>query len=101
MQAVLNEVNAQTNVAFIPAEVKALNIAQTFSSSRERPLRVLSLGMLKSDSHVDYQLTHDSDGGGVRGLSALYILNDVMKKTAPGKKPCEIFDMIAGTSAGG
>ncbi|KAF8238015.1 FabD/lysophospholipase-like protein [Tricholoma matsutake] len=42
-----------------------------------------------------------NDGSGVRGLSALYILRDVMNKTAPEKKTCEIFDMIAGTSAGG
>ncbi|KAF8237995.1 FabD/lysophospholipase-like protein [Tricholoma matsutake] len=42
-----------------------------------------------------------NDGSGVHGLSALYILRDVMNKTAPEKKTCEIFDMIAGTSAGG
>jgi len=41
------------------------------------------------------------DGGGVRGLSSLYILKEVMKSVSPTKKPCEVFDMIAGTSAGG
>ncbi|PYI22390.1 FabD/lysophospholipase-like protein [Aspergillus violaceofuscus CBS 115571] len=55
-----------------------------------KPLRLLSL-----------------DGGGVRGLSSLYILQQLMLDlqhqsalpTPP--KPCDIFDMIAGTSTGG
>jgi patatin-like phospholipase/acyl hydrolase len=49
------------------------------------------------------------DGGGVRGLSTLYILKIIMdrlnherKATAlPPVKPCEIFDLIGGTSTGG
>lgn len=49
------------------------------------------------------------DGGGVRGLSTLYILKSVMtllnherqKKGLPSVKPCEIFDLIGGTSTGG
>ncbi|KAJ6437506.1 reverse transcriptase [Purpureocillium lavendulum] len=49
------------------------------------------------------------DGGGVRGLSSLYILRGVMKllnherkeKGLPLVKPCEIFDLIGGTSTGG
>ena len=45
------------------------------------------------------------DGGGVRGLSSLIILQKVMEgidpdgKTTP--KPCDYFDMIGGTSTGG
>ncbi|RAH64126.1 FabD/lysophospholipase-like protein [Aspergillus aculeatinus CBS 121060] len=47
------------------------------------------------------------DGGGVRGLSSLYILQQLMLDlqhqsalpTTP--KPCDVFDMIAGTSTGG
>ncbi|KAB8225134.1 acyl transferase/acyl hydrolase/lysophospholipase [Aspergillus novoparasiticus] len=61
--------------------------ADGFDAGTERPLRVLSL-----------------DGGGVRGLSSLYILREVMQRLNPeGKprKPCEVFDMIAGTSTGG
>ncbi|KAG7409935.1 Calcium-independent phospholipase A2-gamma [Fusarium oxysporum f. sp. rapae] len=50
----------------------------------EKPLLVLSL-----------------DGGGVRGVAALMHLDAIMKKVAPGKKPCEVFDMIGGTSTGG
>ena len=44
------------------------------------------------------------DGGGVRGLSTLYILkglmdrlNQVRPKGAPIKKPYEVFDLIGGT----
>ncbi|KAK5452828.1 hypothetical protein LTS15_006976 [Exophiala xenobiotica] len=49
------------------------------------------------------------DGGGVRGLSTLYILKSLMtqlnherqKIGAPTLKPCELFDLIGGTSTGG
>ncbi|PPQ65918.1 hypothetical protein CVT24_011251 [Panaeolus cyanescens] len=46
------------------------------------------------------------DGGGVRGVSELCILKKLMAKIAKEKgtkdiKPCEYFDMIAGTSTGG
>jgi patatin-like phospholipase/acyl hydrolase len=49
------------------------------------------------------------DGGGVRGLSTLYILKNIMdrlnherkKNILPPVKPCEVFDLIGGTSTGG
>jgi patatin-like phospholipase/acyl hydrolase len=43
------------------------------------------------------------DGGGVRGLSALMILEQLMEAVNPDAppKPCDYFDMIAGTSTGG
>lgn len=49
------------------------------------------------------------DGGGVRGLSTLYILKSLMAQlnqarqavNLPSVKPCEIFDLIGGTSTGG
>ena len=43
------------------------------------------------------------DGGGIRILSSLYILKQVMEGVDPDcpPKPCEYFDMIAGTSTGG
>jgi patatin-like phospholipase/acyl hydrolase len=48
------------------------------------------------------------DGGGVRGLSTLYILKGLMDRLnqrraegSPLKKPCEVFDLIGGTSTGG
>ncbi|KAI4232591.1 MAG: hypothetical protein LQ349_004914 [Xanthoria aureola] len=47
------------------------------------------------------------DGGGVRGLSSLYILDQIMHsvntkaKNDPPLNPCEYFDMIGGTNTGG
>ena len=47
------------------------------------------------------------DGGGVRGLSSLMILEGVMKKVQLAQKldeipyPCAYFDLICGTSTGG
>jgi patatin-like phospholipase/acyl hydrolase len=43
------------------------------------------------------------DGGGVRGLSALMILQQLMETVNPDSppKPCDYFDMIGGTSTGG
>lgn len=47
-----------------------------------------------------------ADGGGIRGMSSLYILERVMEKIkaqTPGedRKPSEYFDLIGGTSTGG
>ena len=62
----------------------------------QTPLRLLSL-----------------DGGGVRGLSSLYILQDLMRQIARehgsnnpdapeiSPRPCDYFDLIGGTSTGG
>ncbi|EAW07001.1 uncharacterized protein ACLA_087040 [Aspergillus clavatus NRRL 1] len=43
------------------------------------------------------------DGGGIRGLSSLYVLKQMMEAIDPDQppKPCEVFDMIGGTSTGG
>lgn len=43
------------------------------------------------------------DGGGVKGLSSLYILQKLMEEINPDDppKPCDCFDMIGGTSTGG
>lgn len=43
------------------------------------------------------------DGGGVRGLSSLMILEQLMQTIDPDHppKPSEYFDMIGGTSTGG
>lgn len=43
------------------------------------------------------------DGGGVRGLSSLIILEQLMETINPDSppKPGEYFDMIGGTSTGG
>ncbi|KAH6633953.1 hypothetical protein B0J18DRAFT_414818 [Chaetomium sp. MPI-SDFR-AT-0129] len=43
------------------------------------------------------------DGGGVRGLSSLMVLRELMAAVNPNTppKPCDCFDMIGGTSTGG
>ena len=43
------------------------------------------------------------DGGGVRGLSSLMILRQLMSAVDPDSppKPCDYFDLIGGTSTGG
>lgn len=47
------------------------------------------------------------DGGGVRGLSSLLMLRDVMMQLSAEQesseliKPCDVFDLIGGTSTGG
>ncbi|KAH7326830.1 acyl transferase/acyl hydrolase/lysophospholipase, partial [Rhizoctonia solani] len=48
------------------------------------------------------------DGGGVRGLSSLFILKEFLRRTRTGSGgnqpiplPCECFDMICGTGTGG
>jgi hypothetical protein len=49
------------------------------------------------------------DGGGIRGLSSLYILQNLLQRlnsdrqnsNLPSLKPCELFDLIGGTSTGG
>jgi hypothetical protein len=40
------------------------------------------------------------DGGGVRGKASLLLLKNVMDRIGPGAKPCDFFDLIAGTSTG-
>ncbi|EKM76770.1 hypothetical protein AGABI1DRAFT_108612 [Agaricus bisporus var. burnettii JB137-S8] len=79
----------------------SLSLVLTMTSSEERPpLRLLAL-----------------DGGGIRGLSELLIIKEVMhklmfeeneKREKDGKeplsalpKPCDYFDLIGGTSTGG
>jgi len=48
-----------------------------------------------------------SDGGGIRGLSELLILQEIMsriqhdEKLADVPRPCDYFDLIGGTSTGG
>jgi len=67
-----------------------------YRNMAEAPVRILSL-----------------DGGGVRGISSLYILKELMAQIARdhraenpaapdlSPRPCEYFDLICGTSTGG
>ncbi|KAH7136844.1 hypothetical protein B0J13DRAFT_506566 [Dactylonectria estremocensis] len=65
-------------------------MSQTTANLAGRPLRVLSL-----------------DGGGVRGISSLMILQEIMEKLRLVNgleqipRPCDHFDLIGGTSTGG
>jgi hypothetical protein len=70
-------------------------------------VRLLSLGndfLLVVTIHL---LIPSADGGGIRGLSELLILKEIMHRiqrqegrdTMP--LPCEYFDLICGTSTGG
>ena len=78
----------------------------------ELPVNILSLG--EPCLHFYELLTHPVvDGGGVKGLSELVILHQIMlrlqdrikgstnEKDVPLPKPCDFFDLIGGTSTGG
>jgi len=72
-----------------------------------RPLRLLSLGIIYTSVSLTFFAYSNPDGGGVRGISSLVILKQLMTNLA--KKgaitndtlPSEYFDLIAGTSTGG
>ena len=72
-----------------------------------RGLRLLSLGSKHSFPYRTEELTWPLDGGGIRGLSELIVLREIMQRiqhdegleTVP--CPCEYFDLIGGTSTGG
>ncbi|KAB2570091.1 Patatin-like protein 2 [Lasiodiplodia theobromae] len=85
MHDAFNSVNEATQAAFQPSPppvTKRIHRADSVLGW-ERPLRVLAL-----------------DGGGVRGYSSLLILKEVMARMG-NPKPCDVFDMIGGTSTGG
>lgn len=72
-------------------------------------LCVLALGMPLTLPHAGALLIPIADGGGVRGLSSLYILRSIMERVNKERKkelkddikPCDLFDLICGTSTGG
>lgn len=72
-------------------------------------LRLLSLGMCASYCRNATLPLSDTllDGGGIRGLSVLLILKQIMyliqqkDKLSKMPLPCEYFDLIGGTSTGG
>jgi patatin-like phospholipase/acyl hydrolase len=70
------------------------------------PLRLLSIGTRFSQSSIeDLLMDIIIDGGGVKGLASLLILQRIFRvlqeKTGTSPKPCEYFDLIGGTSTGG
>lgn len=72
-------------------------------------MNLLSLGLnnFLISSHGFWLTKNFKDGGGIRGLSSLFILQNVMENirfihdlsTEP--LPCDYYNMIGGTSTGG
>lgn len=73
----------------------------------DRPLCLLALGQYTSLARRD-RVTHDNiDGGGIRGLSELLVLEEIMNRIKydldedDDLLPADFFDLIGGTSTGG
>lgn len=107
MQNVFQDINSVMvedgmQIAELPAQFFTANMMMKGDA---RPLRVLSLGntqpLLLSRENTLTIAMLQTDGGGVRGIAALMLLDEIMKKSFPGKLPHEVFDMIGGTSTGG
>ena len=70
------------------------------------PLNLLALGAPSRTSMI-FHTDLLTDGGGIRGVSMLLILDEVMKRIQHDKRlanpfrPCEYFHLIGGTSTGG
>jgi len=78
------------------------------SSASPRPLQILSLGKARGSKAAAYPIADaTADGGGIRGISSLLILEDIMERIREvhrldyTPRPCEYFDLIGGTSTGG
>jgi hypothetical protein len=91
-------------------------IANTLVNRPGKSARLLSLGEFKLSWLValcSVFIARLLDGGGIRGLSSLIILKEIMKEVKAAEnrkkpqlvedlpKPCQYFDMIGGTSTGG
>jgi N-terminal domain on NACHT_NTPase and P-loop NTPases len=85
--------------------------AQSFSSTEKEDIRRILANVARSNTTQAASLPRKChnllslDGGGLRGLSILYILRDLMAKVNehqdPPLKPCEVFDLIGGSGTGG
>lgn len=85
--------------------------AGTFSSTEKNNIQQILANIAHSNTAQAASLPRKCrnllslDGGGLRGLSILYILQDLMAKVnehqAPPLKPCEVFDLIGGSGTGG
>jgi hypothetical protein len=77
------------------------------TSNMDAPLNFLSLGKVRSLLIEVVDCSHITDGGGVRGVSELVILDHIMRRLQEKEclpelpKPCDYFDLMAGTSTGG
>jgi hypothetical protein len=79
---------------------------------RQRGLRLLSLGAFSTEPYLlrpanIHSLIAMTDGGGIRGISELVILQEIMHRVQRIQKldhpplPSDYFDLICGTSTGG
>lgn len=73
----------------------------------DRPLCLLALGQYTSQDSRG-RVTHNNlDGGGIRGLSELLVLEEIMNRIKydldedDDLLPADFFDLIGGTSTGG
>lgn len=72
----------------------------------DKPINILALGAPSHTSMIS-RPNLLTDGGGIRGVSMLLILDEVMKRIQHDKRlaipprPCEYFHLIGGTSTGG
>ncbi|KAM5527920.1 phosphorylase superfamily protein [Fusarium oxysporum f. sp. phaseoli] len=73
-----------------------------------KPLKILSLGQPPSSQCGLLHVANSSiDGGGIRGISSLLLLESIMEKVRETEKldhdikPSQYFDLIGGTSTGG
>jgi len=78
------------------------------SSTDGAPVNLLSLGkVLAYLIAVELTIPFGADGGGIRGLSELVILHEIMERVKMRKglaelpKPCDYFHLIGGTGTGG
>jgi patatin-like phospholipase/acyl hydrolase len=68
--------------------------------------RQLQIEIGSSEGAQTANLNLEPDGGGIRGLSEIIILHEIMARlrTDPNleiPRPCDYFDLICGTSTGG
>lgn len=75
--------------------------------SDDKPLCLLALGKSSSKAGEMGSAHNSIDGGGIRGLSELVILDEVMSRIKYDLNvdgdllPADFFDLIGGTSTGG
>lgn len=73
--------------------------------NQHRALRLLSLGQPPIRFGASSNL--ETDGGGIRGISELIILDEIMHRVKRTQKldttplPADYFDLVCGTSTGG
>ena len=109
IKGVLQRLHEHVNVLTL-SHAEAAN-AGSFSSTEKEEIQRILTNVAHSNSTQAASVPRKCrnllslDGGGLRGLSILYILRDLMAKVNehqnPPLKPCEVFDLIGGSGTGG